>query len=314
MAADSRTDAELIGLIAGGDSRAFEELHRRYARSVLGIALRRIGDRGRAEDATQDTFASVWRSAARYDPARGQAASWLYTVARNAIVDGLRRTPAPTVADPPEIAATRPGARRRRRDRVGVVARPPSARDASGARAHARGAGLLERPLPERDRRLRRAAARYRQDADAGGPAAPRRRAGRRAPMTDVRDIIGDDVEPGELERLERVHALLEQAGPPPELSPGVEHAPSRRPRVSSRSRAATATRRSPQRRSPRARCSASAISSGAARRRSRSARWRCPGRARRARSSRCSRRTPPATGRCGSTSAGSPRAATSSG
>ena len=44
--------------------------------------------------------------------------------------------------------------------------------------------------------------------------------------MTDIRDIIGDDVEPGELERLERVHALLQQAGPPPELSPAVELAP----------------------------------------------------------------------------------------
>jgi RNA polymerase sigma-70 factor (ECF subfamily) len=109
MASDTPTDAELIGLIAGGDAPAFEELHRRYARSVLGIALRRIGDRGRAEDATQDTFASIWRSAARYDPTRGQAASWLYTVARNAIVDGLRRTPGPTVADPPELVATDPG-------------------------------------------------------------------------------------------------------------------------------------------------------------------------------------------------------------
>jgi RNA polymerase sigma-70 factor, ECF subfamily len=109
MTPESRTDAELIGLIAGGDRRAFEELYRRYARSVLGIALRRIGDRGRAEDVTQDTFASVWRSAGRYDPARGQATSWLYTVARNAIVDGLRRRPPPTVANPPEVAAGDPG-------------------------------------------------------------------------------------------------------------------------------------------------------------------------------------------------------------
>jgi RNA polymerase sigma-70 factor (ECF subfamily) len=109
MSAESRTDAELIALIAGGDHRAFEELHRRYARSVLGIALRRIGDRGRAEDVTQDTFASVWRSAGRYDPARGQAASWLYTVARNAIVDGLRRRPPPTVANPPDVPAGDPG-------------------------------------------------------------------------------------------------------------------------------------------------------------------------------------------------------------
>jgi RNA polymerase sigma-70 factor (ECF subfamily) len=109
MTADSRTDAELIALIADGDRRAFEELHRRYARSVLGIALRRIGDRGRAEDVTQDTFASVWRSASRYDPARGKAASWLYTVARNAIVDGLRRRPPPTVENPPDVPSADPG-------------------------------------------------------------------------------------------------------------------------------------------------------------------------------------------------------------
>ena len=109
MAPDSRTDVELLGLIAHGDRLAFEELYRRYARSVLGIALRRMGDRGRAEDVTQETFARIWRSASRYDAARGRPASWLYTVARNAIVDGLRRRPDPTVADPPEVVATEPG-------------------------------------------------------------------------------------------------------------------------------------------------------------------------------------------------------------
>ena len=44
--------------------------------------------------------------------------------------------------------------------------------------------------------------------------------------MSDLRDIVGDDVDPAELERLERVHALLERAGPPPELSPAVADAP----------------------------------------------------------------------------------------
>ena len=44
--------------------------------------------------------------------------------------------------------------------------------------------------------------------------------------MSDVRDIVGDDLEPDELERLARVHALLEQAGPPPELAPSVERSP----------------------------------------------------------------------------------------
>ena len=103
VTADARTDAELLADVADGDREAFEELHRRYARSVLGIALRRIGDRGRAEDATQDTFAAIWRSASRFDPSRGEPTSWLYTVARNAIVDGLRRRREPPVDEAPDL-------------------------------------------------------------------------------------------------------------------------------------------------------------------------------------------------------------------
>ena len=87
------TDGQLIARIATGDRPAFDELYRRYARAVLGLALRRLGDRGRAEDATQDAFVAIWRSARTYDPTRGKGAPWLYAVARNAITDGLRRTP-----------------------------------------------------------------------------------------------------------------------------------------------------------------------------------------------------------------------------
>ncbi len=89
------TDGQLIVRIAGGDRSAFDELYGRYARAVLGLALRRLGDRGRAEDATQDAFVAIWRSARTYDPNRGRGAPWLYAVARNAITDGLRRTPEP---------------------------------------------------------------------------------------------------------------------------------------------------------------------------------------------------------------------------
>jgi RNA polymerase sigma-70 factor (ECF subfamily) len=89
------TDGQLIVRIAGGDRDAFEELHGRYSRAVLGLALRRLGDRGRAEDASQDAFLAIWRSARTYDPSRGRGAAWLYAVARNAITDGLRRMPEP---------------------------------------------------------------------------------------------------------------------------------------------------------------------------------------------------------------------------
>jgi RNA polymerase sigma-70 factor (ECF subfamily) len=89
------TDGQLIERVAAGDRQAFDELHRRYARPVLGLALRRLGDRGRAEDATQDAFVAIWRSARTYDPGRGTGAPWLYTVARNAVTDGQRRAPTP---------------------------------------------------------------------------------------------------------------------------------------------------------------------------------------------------------------------------
>ena len=62
------TDGQLITRVAEGDRPAFEELYRRYARAVLGLALRRLGDRGRAEDAAQEAFVAIWRSARTYDP------------------------------------------------------------------------------------------------------------------------------------------------------------------------------------------------------------------------------------------------------
>ncbi len=100
------TDGALIERVAAEEREAFEELYRRFARPVLGFALRRLGDRGRAEDSVQEVFASVWRSAKSYDRTRGPGGAWLYTIARNAIVDAQRRRPAPTVADPPELVST----------------------------------------------------------------------------------------------------------------------------------------------------------------------------------------------------------------
>ena len=94
------TDGQLIARVAEGDRPAFEELYRRYARAVLGLALRRFGDRGRAEDAAQEAFVAIWRSARTYDPGRGRGAPWLYAVARNAITDGLRRLPEPAAELP----------------------------------------------------------------------------------------------------------------------------------------------------------------------------------------------------------------------
>jgi RNA polymerase sigma-70 factor (ECF subfamily) len=98
------SDAELLVRVADRDREAFELLYRRYVRSVFGLALRRLRDRQRAEDAVQETFAAVWRSAASYRPERGPAAPWLYAVARNAVVDRQRVRQEPP-SEVPETAS-----------------------------------------------------------------------------------------------------------------------------------------------------------------------------------------------------------------
>src|SRR5947209_3341007 len=104
------TDGDLIVRTAAGDADAFEQLYHRYARAMFGLALRRLGDRGRAEDAVQETFASLWRAASSYRPERGPGAPWLYAVARNAIVDRARsRTDTPAEAGDEPDTAVGPG-------------------------------------------------------------------------------------------------------------------------------------------------------------------------------------------------------------
>ena len=105
---ESSGDGELIRRISEGDREAFEELYRRFARPVLGLALRRLRDRSRAEDATQETFAAIWRAAATYRPERGQGAPWLYAVARNAIVNQTRVRIEP-MAEVPDAPSDEPG-------------------------------------------------------------------------------------------------------------------------------------------------------------------------------------------------------------
>ncbi|HET6689313.1 MAG TPA: sigma-70 family RNA polymerase sigma factor [Miltoncostaeaceae bacterium] len=103
---DGASDARLIQLAAAGDGVAFEHLYGRFARPVRGLALRQLRDAGRAEEVVQETFAAVWRSARSFTPDRGRASSWLFAVARNAVLTelGRRRVPVADVAELPDEA------------------------------------------------------------------------------------------------------------------------------------------------------------------------------------------------------------------
>jgi len=102
--ATAETDGRLIERIGRGDRDAFEQLYRRFARPVLAMAVRQLGDNGRAEDAAQETFAAIWRSARSYRSERGSGSAWLYAVARHAIIDRARQKREPTVDIPEEVS------------------------------------------------------------------------------------------------------------------------------------------------------------------------------------------------------------------
>ena len=76
------TDEILITRTAQGDVAALEVLYDRYAPTVLGIALRIIGDRAVAENLLQETFWQVWQSASMYRPESGSFTGWLFRMAR----------------------------------------------------------------------------------------------------------------------------------------------------------------------------------------------------------------------------------------
>lgn len=107
--ATAESDSDLIVRVAVGDQDAFAELYRRFARPVLGMAMRQLGDNGRAEDATQETFAAVWRSAHSFKPERGTGSAWLYAVARHAIIDRARQRQDPVAEVIPDEASGEAG-------------------------------------------------------------------------------------------------------------------------------------------------------------------------------------------------------------
>ena len=102
--ADFELTADAAGGTAALRSGELELQLEQHRRELTAYSYRMLASAFDAEDAVQETFTSVWRSAASYRPERGPAAPWLYAVARNAIVDRLRaRTEQP--AEAPDTAS-----------------------------------------------------------------------------------------------------------------------------------------------------------------------------------------------------------------
>lgn len=82
-------DEHLVSLSKDGNLHAFNRLVERHQTAVFNLCFRLIGDRGAAEDATQEAFLSAFRSISRFDG--GNFRSWLFRIAANETTDELRR-------------------------------------------------------------------------------------------------------------------------------------------------------------------------------------------------------------------------------
>lgn len=85
-----RSDADVMLAVATGDQQAFAELYDRFAGKVLGVVRRVVRDPAQSEEIAQEVLVEVWKTATRFDPARGSAQGWILTTAHRRAVDHVR--------------------------------------------------------------------------------------------------------------------------------------------------------------------------------------------------------------------------------
>ena len=84
-------DDELLRRAATGDGEAFAIFYRRHRGLVVGYLRQRVSEPEHAFDLTAETFAAALVALRRYRPAEGAAAAWLLGIARNKLLESLRR-------------------------------------------------------------------------------------------------------------------------------------------------------------------------------------------------------------------------------
>src|ERR671936_2393033 len=85
------SDEAVVALIARSDDSALAELYRRFGRLAYGLAYRILRDDALAQDAVQEAFLAVWRSAGRFAAERSKPSTWVLTLVHRRAVDLVRR-------------------------------------------------------------------------------------------------------------------------------------------------------------------------------------------------------------------------------
>jgi RNA polymerase sigma factor (sigma-70 family) len=85
------SDEALLALVSRSDNAALGELYDRYGRTAYGLAVRVLRDPALAEDAVQDAFLAIWRSAGGFRADRAKPSTWILTLVHRRAVDLVRR-------------------------------------------------------------------------------------------------------------------------------------------------------------------------------------------------------------------------------
>ncbi len=99
-------DLALMRRVAANDEKAVADLYDRFGSLVYRMAFQSMPTRAEAEDAVQEVFVRLWRTAERYDPDRAALVTWVMLITRRHLVDKLRRSRARVKASSLDTAPT----------------------------------------------------------------------------------------------------------------------------------------------------------------------------------------------------------------
>jgi RNA polymerase sigma-70 factor (ECF subfamily) len=180
--------ADLLRLSARGDEAAFARLYDATAPRTYGLALRVVRDPAQAQEVTQEAYLEIWRTASRFDQAKGSAISWLMTITHRKAVDRVRSAEAASRRDTTyhdttqpvphdstaDAAETKLEARRVRTALTGLTAVQREAITLAyyGGYTHTEVASMLDLPVGTAKTRIRDGLIRLRDALGVGGETA----------------------------------------------------------------------------------------------------------------------------------------------
>ncbi|UYV20309.1 sigma-70 family RNA polymerase sigma factor [Halomonas qaidamensis] len=99
--------ADALARCARGEQVALQQLYRQEGARLLGVVMRIVKDRGMAEDIVHDACLNIWQRADSFDPKRGSARTWIFSIARHLALNAIRqcdREVRVDINDPGELA------------------------------------------------------------------------------------------------------------------------------------------------------------------------------------------------------------------